>query len=352
MKPMIEPQQRRLAGAVAADDRDGVALLEGRRDAVQHRDAGDLRRDGLERQHRHSPITLRITTGSREHLVGRAVGGDPAGDPGAQPGGIAPRRCRCRARRRWWSRGARRARPSAPASSSCFSSEDTPLVGSSMIISLGRSTSAIATSSSLRCPPGSDPARSSGAGRELQQFQRLVHCRAASTASSSGNQKPRRRLTDEAASSRHSRTVCSVKICGNWKIRPTPRRVIARELWPVMSWPSKKTVPAVGLEVAGADVDEGGLAGAVLADHRQSLALRQLEVDRLGGDHAAECQRDAAGLAGVPPSRRLLATPCAAVRPACAPAAEPARQQSVDAAWARRTPSTIRTSRAPAATCR
>ncbi len=56
----------------------------------------------------------------------------------------------------------------------CFSSLDTPLVGSSMIISLGSSTSAIATSSSLRWPSGSVPARSLRARRQLQQLERGV----------------------------------------------------------------------------------------------------------------------------------------------------------------------------------
>src|SRR5690606_40564869 len=41
-------------------------------------------------------------------------------------------------------------------------------------------------------------------------------------------------------------------------------------------------------QVSGEEVDEGGLAGAVRADHRKDLALVDVEVDAVDGDDAAE----------------------------------------------------------------
>ncbi|MNI38658.1 hypothetical protein D3C73_928090 [compost metagenome] len=51
-----------------------------------------------------------------------------------------------------------------------------------------------------------------------------------------------------------------------------------------------------GRQVAGADVDEGGLARAVLADDGQAFAFMQFKVDVVGRDHAAEGQVEVGGL--------------------------------------------------------
>jgi hypothetical protein len=43
-------------------------------------------------------------------------------------------------------------------------------------------------------------------------------------------------------------------------------------------------------QVAGADIDEGGLAGTVLPDDRESVTLVELEVDVVCGDQPAKGQ--------------------------------------------------------------
>ena len=48
-------------------------------------------------------------------------------------------------------------------------------------------------------------------------------------------------------------------------------------------------------EIAGRDVEERGLAGAVRSDDGEVLALVDVEVDAVGRDHAAEADLDAFG---------------------------------------------------------
>src|SRR5690606_16134121 len=51
-----------------------------------------------------------------------------------------------------------------------------------------------------------------------------------------------------------------------------------------------------GFQIAGADIDEGGLARTVLADYGQALTGMKLEVDVVGGDDTAESEIEAGGL--------------------------------------------------------
>src|SRR6185369_632029 len=73
-------------------------------------------------------------------------------------------------------------------------------------------------------------------------------------------------------------------------------------------------LPTGGPDIPGTDIDEGCLAGAVLAHDRQPLAGHQVEVDGIGRDNAAERQRQ-------PPGRQqsshagLLARRCRSTRP-------------------------------------
>ena len=46
--------------------------------------------------------------------------------------------------------------------------------------------------------------------------------------------------------------------------------------------------PGIGAQIAGDDVDEGGLAGAVVADETQPFAAARGDRDVLGGDDRAE----------------------------------------------------------------
>ncbi|MNV56891.1 hypothetical protein D3C71_1491970 [compost metagenome] len=126
-----------------------------------------------------------------------------------------------------------------------LSSEATPLVGSSMISSLGRSASAMATSSSLRLPSGSSMEASSASGNSPTRSSVASTSRSSMVLSSERNQLSSL-LRRAAAICTHWRTVCSVNSCGNWKDRPSPRRTILRGAMAVTSLPSKYTLPLAG----------------------------------------------------------------------------------------------------------
>ena len=128
----------------------------------------------------------------------------------------------------------------------CLSSDATPLVGSSMISSLGRSIKAIATSSSLRWPSGSDAQGSSARSRRPTRSSVCSTSRL-STESRSDRKNDKPPCRPAAAISRHCRTVCSRNNCGSWNERPSPRCTMRRGAMPVTSRPSKKTLPDVGL---------------------------------------------------------------------------------------------------------
>ena len=45
------------------------------------------------------------------------------------------------------------------------------------------------------------------------------------------------------------------------------------------------------LQISGGDIEERGLAGAVRPDDGELLAFEHVEIDAIGGDHAAEADR-------------------------------------------------------------
>ena len=75
-------QQRRLAGAVGADQGDRLALADGEADAAHGGQQAVARLETLDRQQRHPGASAEIGFDHRRvghHLVGRAVGDDAAG---------------------------------------------------------------------------------------------------------------------------------------------------------------------------------------------------------------------------------------------------------------------------------
>ncbi|MNP28130.1 hypothetical protein D3C76_1210800 [compost metagenome] len=128
----------------------------------------------------------------------------------------------------------------------CFSSVETPLVGSSRINSLGSSINDIPTSRSLRCPSGRLMQSSSWRSRRAVKSS-ILSISLAVLATAKGLQDESVPTRATAESSRHSRTVCSRNNCGSWKDLAMPRRTIFLGEWPVMSLPAKRTLPLPGL---------------------------------------------------------------------------------------------------------
>ena len=161
-----------------------------------------------------------------------------------------------------------------------------------MIISFGCSSSAMATSSSLRWPSGSAPARSCERDRSCSSSS-VASISSRSTAFSSGREPavtPHGRGRDHQAVTHRvfREELRQLERASDAETRDLAR-VASGDVGPV-----EVHVAAVGLEEAGADVDEGRLARAVLADDGKSIARHQVEVDRFGGHDAAELQRQAA----------------------------------------------------------
>ena len=286
-------QRGGLAGAVAADQRHPAAGRHVEGDVAQHPDAGDVDGDALELKHAardpdHVPLHHRV----RQHLGRRAEGGDPPLAPDRDAVGEAgdhvhvvldedrgdaglaqhpdqglddlpsspPRR------RRWWARPSAAGAAAAPRPWRCRPA-------------CGRPRSAHRRGSRRR-PPG----RSAPAGPSPPP------ARPGAAGGRSGDQRPRREATASAA---FSSTVCSVKSCGSWKLRPMPRRTMARGCRPRIGWPSNSMRAGLRPQVAGRHVDEGGLAGAVGPDDGEELARHDIEVDAVGRLHAAEGQPQA-----------------------------------------------------------
>ena len=85
----------------------------------------------------------------------------------------------------------------------------------------------------------------------------------------------RRRGPKAAATSRFSNTVSFSKGCGIWNERPMPMRTaLPSAAARVTSRPSKSIRAGVGAEVAGDQVEQRRLAGAVRADDAERLAAR------------------------------------------------------------------------------
>jgi hypothetical protein len=82
-----------------------------------------------------------------------------------------------------------------------------------------------------------------------------------------------------------SASVCSGVIDANswliWKVRTMPRRTRRCGARRVMSLPSSVMRPSVGVQHAGQQVDQRGLAGAVRADQRMARAARRFSVTLL-----------------------------------------------------------------------
>ena len=102
-----------------------------------------------------------------------------------------------------------------------------------------------------------------------------------------------------------SRTLMPLKIVVSWKVRTTPLRATMCGARPEMRSPLNSTSPGARRQERGDQLEQGGLAGAVRADHREDLAARDVEGDVVDGDQAAEALGQVLDLRGAPPSRRL-----------------------------------------------
>ena len=91
----------------------------------------------------------------------------------------------------------------------------------------------------------------------------------------------RRPSTGAIAAAMHmfSNTVSEGNICATWNEREMPSRVISRDGLPVISLPSNQMLPLLRRQMTGDHVDEGGLAGAVGADHADGLLRRHADGD-------------------------------------------------------------------------
>ena len=92
-------------------------------------------------------------------------------------------------------------------------------------------------------------------------------------------------------------TFSNTVICSNsrrsWNERAMPRSAALRGSMPASDLPAQLDLAGVRLEVAGDEVEQRGLAGAVRADQRGDDAGRQIEIDVVRRDHAAEALVDA-----------------------------------------------------------
>ena len=157
---------------------------------------------------------------------------------------------------------------------------------SSSSSSFGSVASARASSSRLRSSrvrlPAGTLARSREPGLDQDVGAALGDVRAPSA--------PSRRL---AATSRFSKTVSLPKGCGIWNVRPmpvgaAPHRRQARDV-PA----AEADAAAVEREIAGDQVEQRRLAGAVRPDDAERLALVDVERDRVGDLEGAEALRQA-----------------------------------------------------------
>ena len=116
-----------------------------------------------------------------------------------------------------------------------FSSAATPLVGSSSSSSLGRATSAIATSSSLRMPSGSSPAGRPAYALEREARKHLLRRLL-------GALGARDALGDEQVLAHAERG----EELRDLERARQPHAVISRGERPTRSWPSKRMRPLSG----------------------------------------------------------------------------------------------------------
>ena len=103
-----------------------------------------------------------------------------------------------------------------------------------------------------------------------------------------------------------SRTVCAAKGCTIWKVRVMPARAFRCGARPVMSRPSKRTVPGVGRQEARHQREQRRLAGAVRADQRAERARRHARgsrpARRAGRRSAIDTPASASSGSATPPS--------------------------------------------------
>ena len=190
---MMVRRGRRLAGAVAADDaRWSCPAASVADDVAQHRHAGDVDADVVEDA--ASAASSRSPRAAPRGRCSTCSGGPVGGDacPAIQTAtrvGVAGRRCPCRARR---TPLVTLALVAAPVTSGhrwpCFSSEATPLVGSSMINSFGWSGERHRRRrAACACPSAAHGRRDRRrASAHADEFERVIDLLAVDAAPASG----------------------------------------------------------------------------------------------------------------------------------------------------------------------
>ena len=96
---------------------------------------------------------------------------------------------------------------------------------------------------------------------------------------------------------------------GDAEARDRPRRVRRDVL------AEKAHAAGLRLQVAGRDVEERGLAGAVRADDREVLAVDDIEIDAVGRDDAAEADDEPGALSTMLPVMTASRPVAASVNP-------------------------------------
>ena len=292
-------QQRGLAGAVAADQRDHLALRDLKRHLVQHRDAAV------------AGIELR-----RRAAVMRALRDRPSRHPDWR----APRRAVPSASVRPWSSTWMRLEIFITSFMSCSTSSTVTPEAATFWITASTSCGL----DRIAAGGGLVEQQHLRLGREragdLEPLQRAIRHRAGWPvgeraeadereqflglwrASRGSAAAPTAARTDAAADCARScrwrptitfsAAVMRKKICRFWNVRDSPRRASRCGASPVTSSPPKRDAPARGRVDAGNDVEQRGLAGAVRSDDGEDLARLDCERHARDRGHAAERDRD------------------------------------------------------------
>src|ERR1700691_3962512 len=164
-----------------------------------------------------------------------------------------------------------------------FSSAATPLVGSSSNRSLGLHVTDMATSTSLRTPPGNTAIVCSRYSRKRKRPRR--------SSSSAMPRSERAGCHDDipwsrkiaSAKSKFWSNVRLVKSCGIWNERLTPSRRTCRGARPVMSLPSSMTWPASGFKPDAGHVmlDGKDITGRAPRQVRRDGVSRSFQIPQL-----------------------------------------------------------------------
>ena len=176
-----------------------------------------------------------------------------------------------------------------------------PAVGSSNMNTCDSSAISSATSSLRWSPCGrlatsscSLPAMRHGR-QDLVRALRPGHGGRSRCSTGSGRAGARRRALACTASRTFSSTVRRGNRLVSWKARPRPARVRSEADRPDRSRPSSVTWPARRLELAGDQVEIGGLAGAVGADDGRQRARLERAGHGVDGHVAAEADGQVVG---------------------------------------------------------